>query len=280
MVKTCRKLLLLFLCTPFFSSCQIPNVYDGRGGTNYTRSPIPYPYLREADVLWRHRVWEVIDLKQKVNHPLYYPLDSLVDRLSLWRVILNGLREQTLTAYSLGPTLDDEFQYPMSLAAIDSAVYRTETVYVPELESGNVKEVSVTMEIPSSDIVAYKLKEDWIFDKQRSERYVRIIGIAPMVAYKSESTGELKGVKEIFWLYFPECRYTFCAYDVFNRGNDSQRISFDDLFHKRFFSAYVVKEENVYNRQIEDYQVGVDAMLESERIKNAMFTMEHDLWNY
>jgi gliding motility associated protien GldN len=133
--------------------------------------------------------------------------------------------------------------------------------------------------ITSEKIVAYKLKEDWIFDKQRSERYVRIIGIAPVVEKKSES-GEVIGKKELFWLYFPECRYIFANADVFNLHNDAQRMTFDDLFYKRMFHGYIIKEENVYNRSIESYAKGLDALMESERIKEEIFLTEHDLWHY
>jgi gliding motility associated protien GldN len=282
------KKSLLFLLLPMLllanaGQAQLQTVLDGAyvKEHNPTRKVIPYPHLRQADVMWSRRVWEVIDLKQKINHSLYYPLDELQDRQSLWQVIFKALTEEgSLTAYDLGPTLDDEFNYALTGNQVDSMLNREVTSYVPDLETGEPKAVTSIIKIGSQDIVAYKLKEDWIFDKQRSERYVRIIGLAPMYLNKSLETGEVKGIKELFWLYFPECRYVFANYDVFNLHNDSQRMSFDDLFQKRMFSAYMIKEENVYDREIQDYAKGIDALLESERIKNDMFLMEHDLWNY
>jgi gliding motility associated protien GldN len=282
------KKSLLFLLLPMLlltnaGQAQLQTVLDGAyvKEHNPTRKVIPYPHLRQADVMWSRRVWEVIDLKQKMNHSLYYPLDELQDRQSLWQVIFKALTEEgSLTAYDLGPTLDDEFNFALTGTQVDSMLNREVTSYVPDLETGEPKPVTSIIKIGSQDIVAYKLKEDWIFDKQRSERYVRIIGLAPMYLNKSLETGEVKGIKELFWLYFPECRYVFANYDVFNLHNDSQRMSFDDLFQKRMFSAYMIKEENVYDREIQDYAKGIDALLESERIKNDMFLMEHDLWNY
>jgi gliding motility associated protien GldN len=135
----------------------------------------------------------------------------------------------------------------------------------------------------SEDIVEYHLKEDWFFDKSRSEMDVRIIAIAPVVyKYEMNANGdrEITGKKELFWLYFPHCRFVFNNYYVYNSHNDAYRISFDDLFWKRRFSSYIYKESNVYDRQIESYRHGVDALYESEEITNEIRNFEHDLWSF
>jgi len=76
-------------------------------------------------------------------------------------------------------------------------------------------------------------------------------------------------------------RNTLANYEVFNRNNDAQRISFDDLFLQRRFSSYIVAESNVYdNRQISEYAIGKNALLESESVKEWLFNFEHDLWEY
>lgn len=273
--------VVVFSALTLVAGSQTSTVLDGAyvQEHNPTRKVVPYPHLRQADVMWSKRIWEYIDLKQKMNHSLYFPLEKSENRYSLWDVIFEALGEGSLTAYDLGAVFDDEFRYPMTPTQVDSVLKYMETKYVPDLETGDMKEVQVENTVTSDQIVGYKLKEDWIFDKQRSERYVRIIGLAPMRLRKNEA-GEVIGIKEIFWLYFPECRYVFANYDVFNLHNDAARISFDDLFQKRMFTAYVIKEENVYDREIQDYAKGLDQLLESERIKQDLFVLEHDLWNY
>lgn len=262
---------------------QIQTVLDGAyvREHNPTRKVIAYPYLREADVMWARRIWQTIDLKQKINHPLYFPIDELENRKSLFDVMRIGLLEQgSITAYGLGPTQDDdEFRYPLGQTELDSMLKPVVLRYRENLETGEKEEVRSVEEVTSKDVVQYKLKEDWIFDKQRSERYVRIIGIAPVTLRYSES-GEVKGKKELFWLYYPECRYIFNNYDVFNSHNNSQQMTFDQLFQMRMFQGYVVKEDNVYNRSIDPTWKGLDALMESERIKNELFVMEHDVWHF
>ena len=67
---------------------------------------------------------------------------------------------------------------------------------------------------------------------------------------------------------------------VFNPGNDGDLGTWEDLFERRFFSSYIYKESNVYNRRIQDYLQGVDILLEADKIKQEIFNYEHDLWSY
>ena len=246
-----------------------------------TKKVVPYPSIREADVMWAKRIWQVIDLKEKINLPLYYPLQEIQNRKNLFDVIRHGLLvDGSVTAYSTGVIgNDDEFKIPLSKADIEGMLTRIDTTYTMDLDTGEPVQVIQEITVESSDIKKFKIKEDWFFDRQRSERYVRIIGIAPMIEVKGED-GEVRGTRDMFWLYFPECRYLFANYDIFNRENDAERRSFDDYFWKRQFNSYVVKEANVYDRNIAQYTTGIDHLLESERIKQDIFEIEHDLWSY
>ena len=39
--------------------------------------PLPYGYVDDRDVLMGKTVWELIDLDERINFPLYYPIDTL-----------------------------------------------------------------------------------------------------------------------------------------------------------------------------------------------------------
>ncbi len=246
-----------------------------------TRKVVPYTYLREADVMWSKRIWRIIDLREKINHPLYFPIDEINDRKNLFDVIKHALLvDGSITAYYPGPILDDdEFKVPMLTSEVKALFSSVDTTFTEDIETGEFVPVIQPIELNSSEIKMYKLKEDWFFDKQRSVLDVRIIGIAPMKENRGED-GEVRGYAEMFWLYFPECRYVFANWDVFNRQNDAERRTFEDIFWKRMFSSYIIKESNVYDRRINEEYTGIDALLEAEKVKNKIFLLEHDMWHF
>ena len=285
-MRTCTKLSIataLAGLVVLMPDAGAQTVLDGAYIKEHTKTKrvVPYPHIREADVMWARRVWRTIDLREKMNLPLYYPTEPINDRKSLFDVIKQGLLvDGSITAYDPGPLLqDDEFKKPLLASELKDLFMRVDTQYTPDLYTGEMQMVVQEIPLESRDIKMYRLKEDWIFDKQRSKMDIRIIGIAPMKEVKGEN-GEVRGYAPIFWLYYPECRYLFANWEAFNRENDAERRSFEDIFWKRQFSSTITKWSNVYDRQIADYKTGIDALLEGEEIKDKLFTFEHDLWNF
>ncbi len=257
---------------PDYSNTDPCGVYDKQHIGN--RRPISYTSLRESDVAWEKRVWRDIDLREKQNLPLYYPIEFNACRTSLFQTITRQILNGNIIAFK-----DEDFLIPYELSEWRKKIVKVDTVertiYTPTGEE-------ITDMVPSVDstsiyerILKFRLKEDWFFDRQKSTLEVRIIGLAAF-----EYNQERDYYKEVFWVYFPACRPYFARNDVYNFKNDAERRSLDDIFWKRQFSSVVVKESNVYDRFIDQYQKGIDALVESDRIKMNIFTWEHDLWNY
>ena len=323
----------LLSCLPVMAMSQYgpidPNIADGRGlpANIPTKRMIPYEYVREADVMWSKRVWRGIDLREKINHPLYYPLDEVTpyswvrnNRVwSLWTIIRQHVMEGDLRVFSpydplsfgLGRWDGDQLKYPIDPVPgqnfFSDENFREEMLYylgylgppsdIPLTDpygdplTDTLPDGSITYVYPprdtvwynSEDIIEYRLKEDWFFDKERSKLDVRIIAIAPVVyEYEIDSNGDkmISGTRELFWLYFPHCRFVFNNYFTFNDKNDAQWMSYDDFFWKRRFNSHIYKESNVYDRTIDTYMFGRDALREADNITNEIRNFEHDLWSF
>lgn len=238
------------------------------------RRPIPYTYLRESDVMWQKRVWRDIDLRERQNQALYYPIENLPCRTSLFQTISRQILNGNIIAFK-----DEEFLIPYTISEFrDKIIKRDTTEQVIYNQEGEESFETVVLTDSTSifeRILKFRLKEDWFFDKQKSSLDVRIVGLAAF-----EYNAQRDYYKEVFWVYFPSCRPFFAKNDVYNFINDSERRSLDDVFWKRQFSSTIVKESNVMDREISQYQNGIDALVESDKIKNDIFTFEHDLWHY
>jgi gliding motility associated protien GldN len=245
------------------------------------KRPMPLPSVREADVFWSKTIWRVVDLREKMNQTLYYPTEETGDRKNLISLLLDGIQNGQITPYDA--RLDDDFKVPMTFEQVQESFGAEETTEETiDFDTGERKQVTIQGEIRPSDIKQYMIKEEWYFDKQASALNVRIIGICPIREFTREGddTGEMQRQK-VFWVYYPEARNLLATNVALNPYNEAQSMSFDELFIKRFFNSYVVKESNVYNnRDISAYLSGKEAMLESKKIEQEIFNFEQDLWEY
>jgi gliding motility associated protien GldN len=247
-------------------------IYDKENSIN--RKFIPYTYLREGDVQWSKRVWREIDMREKVNQPLYYPVEAVNGRISLFQLLQKYILSEQILAFS-----DEEFLKKMELAEVKAKIVTCDSISESSVDANGNEIITKVFKCDSTSIYRnirkYRLKEDWFFDKQKSVMEVRIVGIG-VFTYDEDKEAD----RELFWVYFPACRPLFAQHEVYNTKNDAERRTFEDIFWKRQFNSNIVKESNVYDRGLNEYSKGIDALLENERIKKDIFQYEHDLWHF
>lgn len=262
-------------------SSYTPNTKVYKTETIPDKKPIPYSYIREADVMWSKQVWRSIDLRHRMNMPLRYPVEGSMsggERFSLFGLLMEGIKTEEITPYKYNPMIG--WKDPFANTTTLDEIYRsTAGDSIPD-DDGNFLEVRQR----TSAILQFQIMEEWFFDKQHSVMKVRILALAPVFYDFYNEFNELQPTARLnipFVVPFEQCRRLFATHAIYNPNNDAQAISFDDLFMQRRFSSTIIAESNVFgNRLLSSYKVGEDVLLEAERIKNDLFIMEHDLWEY
>ncbi len=233
------------------------------------RKPLPYPYIREADVFWQKRIWREVDIHQKMNQTFVEPKDPFVN-------VLMDIAAQKEDAYIFA---DEDFKVPANVLEVKKSLGLTDTIMVIDPKTYQEYTEIVTNEFNWQSVETFRFKEDWLFDENTSRMHVRILGIAPVMDVVDDD-GNLRGQRTLFWAYYPSFRKYLVNIETFNRKNDGVRLTWDDILEARMFASNIVKESNIFDRRIKDYAVGKDALIESERIKKELFEKEHNLWSY
>jgi gliding motility associated protien GldN len=235
----------------------------------------PYPNLRESDVAFAKRVWREIDIREKMNSYLASPKQRLID------VLLNAIDAGELTAYDPTPTREDPGgdTFAIPLAQGKARGRMADSSVVDKFDAnGNKTGSSVQAgEFNADSVVKFRIKEDWVFDRQRSIFEPRIVGIAPLIRINIAGNADYQPA---FWIYFPEARHILATKEIVSRNSDATGLSFDDAFVKRIFTSYIVKESNDKDERIKDYANGIDRLYEAERMKKTLMDWELNLWQY
>lgn len=236
----------------------------------------PWQHVREADVLWSKWVWREIDTRTKQNLPFKYPGDEYSGGGMYIEILMDAIKKAKVTAFQ-----DDRFTTPMTIEEVLALVVgKPDTTYI-ETVTGELQMKIINKSFNPDAISKFRLKEQWIFDKNLGRMVVRIIGIAPYIDRFNED-GSYRLSLPMFWLHYEELRNTNVKYEVYNPENDVYRITWDDFFEKRMFSSYIYKStmNNPLQDDIKNYKSGVDRLYESEEIREKIFNKEHDLWVY
>mgnify|MGYP003328920082 CR=1 FL=1 len=236
-------------------------------------SYLEYEFIDDRDILWSKIVYETIDLNERLNFPLLFPIDDNLyenTRKSLWRVLKENILNGNIT--KIYSDVNDNFRYPLKEAEIKDIVATAVDYGDGEL---------IPKEIGSDDITAYRIKGMWYFDKRRGELMYRLLGLMPVGEDLKNLDGDEEKKTNLFWIWYPSIREILHKELVFNDTSNANQISFDQLLLSRRFSSYIYKEDNLYgDRKISEYKKkGLESILESERIKKEILDFEQDLWN-
>lgn len=255
---------------------------------------------RVDDVVWSRIVYRIIDMRDKQNYQLYFPMIPTDEYRSLFRVILDAVVKGSLNGYD---KVEREIS-PLykSKLGMDSIRHLISSVTVDTINKNTTKNELITIDpITKSASISKFLYKDYVknqlkfliqeiyfFDKHTSRLYSKIIGIAPIYAL---TEGNLSGVNTdqvsyfqssvICWFLFDELRPYLARQYVIPSGNDTQRLTYDDFFSQHLFSSYILGDSNINNRTLLQFLTNPEKIRkEQKRIETELLNFEQDLWEY
>ena len=254
-----------------------------------SRKAIPYPSLRQTDVIWETCIWRTIDFREKFNQFFYFPkgedsLNNNQGRINLAYLIYRNAANGEFEIFD-----DDELKIPVDWETMYKKLNKADSTttdpvyddYGEMIDEGHdtIKYKSFT----SDDYYKIHIKEYWYIDKQDTRMKVRIVALALVDENCKEVDGDMECNPTVrFWIPMNDMRVRNIlartnSYDIYN--NNAER-SYDEVFVTRYFDSFVTRETNTYNRGIHDYLTGEDALLESQTIEERIFDIESDMWEY
>ena len=251
--------------------------------------PLPYEYVDERDILWSKVVWETIDLYQKPNFKLYYPVndeDVSQTSRSLFANLLNNIKSGRITEIYE----DSQFINKLPISEIEKKLVRIDTAsygydLLNEGET-NIDEYIDKNYIKSEDIKAFQIKGIWYFNKLSGQMRYRLLAIAPM-APDVQTIGrddiEDDATYPLFWVFYPDAREVLHQCTPIKTGFIAHVESYDYILNSRNFMSVIIREENMFgNRSINEYVRGnsLFQLREAENIKNKIRDLESDMWTY
>jgi len=297
MKKPFLLILLIFLANESFSQANLLNaknpseIGDSSASSKAINEFVDYEKVDDKNILWSKVVYEFIDLNERLNFPLLFPVnDTKYDdtRKSLWRVIRENIENGKIS--EVYDSNNDNFTEASRIIGKDSTdleanIYKNYNI-TDIYKSKYVPESFVPREVASSaDIFGYVIKGIWYFDKIHAELRYRLLAIQPYGTDLKTSVDGEETETGYFWIWYPSIREILDDHLVFNDKNNNNRISFDELLINRRFSSYIYKYDNVYgDREIRDYirqrdnesyaQWQTRIVIEYERIKKENVNFE------
>lgn len=265
---------------PVSSNWQPSLVRDGAyDRVPHTTKTLAWQPLREADILWKKRVWREIDTRERQNLAFRYPGDDHTGGGYFIEIVMDAVKKGKLKAYS---PFDDRFTSALTKEQIiEKMVGRPDTIIQIDPVTGAETQVIKSREFNTDLVTSYRVKEDWMFDRNLGRMVVRIIGIAPIINVVDQNTGEVRAQTPLMWIYYPEARPVFAQYEVFNPENDVQRLTWDDYFEGRYWSGRIIQVSNGDNTNFRDAGLNnMEALYQSQIMTEKVYEKEHDMWVY
>jgi Gliding motility associated protein GldN len=273
--------------------------------TNNGLNPLSLRPIHESNVMFKTTLWRRIDLKEKQNQPLF------ANNAELTKHLIEAVKAGLLDAYSNDSVVTkltlDQFteRLQKKLEGVGLSKEEREAGFSKESADdgwgGDTKKPAagatglsqtapakpaptidgMTVEYYPKELNLIELKEDWIFDKQRSRQYFDIQTLTIKIPSEATTEGLEKSIASFKYKeldrYFRSC--TKCIW--YNAANIAQHKNLADAFELRLFHGKIVKQSNAKDAFLDDiYKSPKAGLLKSQQLEYELMEFEHNLWEY
>jgi len=297
---------LLFMASFVHSQDKILPFFDAKGQVRIETAEmsavgdsITVLTHRVDDIVWSRIVYRIIDMREKQNYQLYFPVRPNEDSRSLFKVmidaIVGGCEVYKRNARELKPSYADTEKLSKEELSKAFAYNEDNANNIIQYDAAK-KAYSVSVDQYSNYVknqLKFLIQEVIFFDKNTSRMYTKIIGIAPLYALHPDNTEAKESMRYfqgsiICWFPFDKLRPFLARQYVIPNGNESQRLTYDEFFAQKSYSSYLLGEGNLFGRMLLDNEKLINDPVkfekfvkkEQHRIEVEIMNVELDLWEY
>lgn len=298
------KKVLIFLSISLVALLAGAQELDENGFDPLSSKPI-----HDSDVMWKKSVIRRIDLREQQNQPLF----SKENEIS--KLIIKAVREGVITPYrndSLKTKLTiDEFLKSIQLPDYGGDEDEEEEEEATEESSddwdsddswdeepaddaaADVEETTDEVAAPAKnveyffpkDLYLMEIKENIVFDKQRSRQYYDIIAFNFFLS--ADHADNIKGIDiPLASFSYKELRDKLFKDNPdaiwYNPYNDHEHRNLADAFELRLFHGYIIKVSNPNDDYLIDIYGGdpKTGIMASQWKAFELLEYEHNLWEF
>jgi Gliding motility associated protein GldN len=298
------KNLVKFAGTALFTLATM-TVVSAQEKDDKGKNPDSVRPIHESNVMWKQRLWRRMDLNEKQNQPFFSKSNEITKYLIEW--VQSGVL-QPYKGDSLRTKMTKEefmknmiFEGSVGTDALSDAEkaagFGTTTAAkggddgwgdpAPKAApvAGGVTPTPVSTGsgdyVFAKDISILEIKEDAIFDRQRSRLYYDIQAITMKLPASQSAAGFEKEIasfkyKDLDKLFRsnPNCIW-------YNAENEAQHKNMADAFDLRLHHARLIKKGNAKDKYLADIYGGErQGLLKSQELDYELMEKEHNLWEY
>lgn len=239
--------------------------------------------VHSSDVMYQKTIVRALDLREKQNEPLFSRNREIT------ALLINGVNNGVITSYSTDslnteisiPEFSKKLLFP-GVASIGEDTVDNYFQYGADWRL--VVENMQNEKYNARDLYQLEIKENILFDKQRSKMYYDLQTITVFIP--ADHPMNTKGIqipvatfsyKEVAEKLFKDNPKAIW----YNVQNDRENKNLADAFDLRLFSSYIIKVSNAKDMYLTDmYPDQKTGMMASSWATATLMEYEHHLWEY